>query len=254
MKVIVNGLATIGNGSNVNNYLLTYVSPLGPYSSPGGSFFNNVDFQSQKALYDEVCIKSFTVKFNPIVTMSNLYDQGFALTPTQQARLQPNIYTWFDRDSSPLTAVNDQYVNKLAQYDSFKQFNCYKKWSRTINLKPMWLSCDKVAGGSHLTDVTTVPMTQAGLLGNFGIYGQNLPWATIGSSNESYAQVEIHWKFLFRGKRALNISVTDGVVTLTPADKFAPIIQTFVEQPSNDSGGQPLTLDPVTSEPISVLP
>lgn len=258
LKVTVNGIAEIGAGQSVgiDNYTLGYVSALGPYSvALGGSFFQNTDFIAQKALYDEVCIKSFTVKFTPLITQTNLYDQAFAISAPKQARVQPNMYTWFDRDSSPLTKITSDLPKKLAQYDSFKQHNCFKPWSRTLAMKPIWLSCDTVASGSTTSNQGTTPLTQAGLLGNFGIYGQNLPFAgsITEGSNESYGQLRIIWNFSFRGKRALNVSVDNGIVTLTPADRYAPLLPTLRMHQPNDDAGELLTLD-ASGNPIQVLP
>jgi len=259
LNIVTNGIVEIGVGAvtGVDNYTLGYISALGPYSvSSGGSFWQNSDFITQKALYDEVCIKSYTVKFTPVINTVNLYDQSFAITtPSKQTRLQPNMYTWFDRDSSPLTKISDDLPKKLGQYNSFKQHNCLKPWSRTLVMKPIWLPVDSVAGGSHTSSESTIPLLQAGLLGNFGIYGQNLPFggSLVAGTNESYGQLRVTWSFAFRGKRALNASVVDGVVTLTPADRYAPIQPTLRFTPVNDSGGELVTLD-LSGNPIFVLP
>lgn len=257
LQVATNGIIAIGNGgsTDVTNYCLGYVTALGPYGSNGSSFFNNADFIAQKALYDEVCIKSYTVKFMPVVNTTNLYDQGFVVPAANQVVLQPNLYTWFDRDASPLTAVSKSLVNKLAQYDSFKRHNCFKPWSRTMKMKPIWLACDGVANASHVSFESTIPLTQAGLLGNFGIYGQNLPWGgSISSLNETYGQIQVLWNFAFRGKRPLATSVdANGVITLTPASLFAPLQHTMNFPPTNDSSGILLSLD-ASGNPVLVVP
>jgi len=258
LKVSVNGILSIAagaSGTNIDNYCLGYVTALGPYGAVGASFYQNPDFIAQKVLYDEVCIKSYTVKFTPLVTQTNLYDQGFAIGTAAQARIQPNLYTWFDRDASPLTAINSSLVAKVAQYDSFKRHNCFRPWSRTLRMKPVWLSCDGVAGGSHVNTEATTQLTQAGLLGIFGVYGQNLPWGgSISSGSESYGQFQVTWNFTFRGKRPVATTVdANGVVTLTPASNFAPIQHTVTYPPQNDEGGILLSLDG-SGNPIMVIP
>jgi len=257
LKVTITGTLAIGAGAStgIDNYTLGYVTELGPFGSNGASFFQNPDYRAQSSLYDEVCIKSYTIKFTPLVTVTNLYDQGFAISAGPKTRVQPNLYTWFDRDASPLTAINVALPTKIAQYDSYKKHNCFKQWSRTMRMKPIWLSCDGVAGGSHMNSEATTQLTQAGLLGNFGVYGQNLPWAgSINSGNEAYGQFAVVWTFLFRGKRPVNTTVdADGVVTLTPASLFAPIIPTLAFPTMDDVGGQLVTLD-VSGNPIYVLP
>jgi len=259
LRVATNGILSIGSAptgtTGVLNYCLGYVTALGPFGSNGSSFFNNADFIAQKSLYDEVCIKSYTIKFMPVVSQTNLYDQGYVVPTANQLILQPNLYTWFDRDASPLTAVSSSLVNKLAQYDSFKRHNCFKPWSRTMKMKPIWLACDGVAGGSHVSQEATIPLTQAGLLGNFGIYGQNLPWGgAISAANEVYGQIQVSWNFAFRGKRPVSTSVDEnGVITLTPASLFAPIAPTHSFPPTNDVDGQLLTLD-ASGNPVFVFP
>lgn len=256
LKVSVNAFLAIGaGGQNTNNYTLGYITALGSFGSNGVSFFNNPDYKSQAALYDEVCIKSYTVKFQPVVTQTNLYDQGFVVPTANQLSIQPNLYTWFDRDASPLTVINAALPNKIAQYDSYKRHSCYKPWIRTMYMKPVWLSCDKVAGGSHLTSEATTQLTQAGLLGNFGIYGQNLPWGgSINAANEAYGQLQVTWSFVFRGKRPIDVQVDEnGIVTLTPASLFAPIIQTLYAPPVSDMSGNRLSLD-ASGIPIEILP
>lgn len=257
LKVSVNATLQIGNaGQNVvTNYTLGYVTPLGPFGSNASSFFSNRDFIAQKALYDEVCIRSFKVTYTPVVNTVNLYDQGFVVPATNQVTLQPNLYTWFDRDSTPMTAVSASMPQVLAQYDSYKRHDCRKKWSRTIKLKPIWLACDGVAAASHVSEAATIPLTQAGLLGALGIYGQNLPWGgSISSSNEAFGQIQTTWSFSFRGKRSLNTQVdANGIITLTPASLYAPIAPTMLYAELNDVDGIPLSLD-ASGNPVYVVP
>lgn len=257
LKCTTNYFLQIGNGSNVANYTLGYISALATIPGSGAkpdyaSFFNTNDFKAQSSLYDEVCINSYKVMYNPIVTQTNVYDQSFIST-TNQAVLQPNLYTWIDRDASALTAVNNSYVNKIAMYDSFKQHSVYKKWTRTVSLKRYWLPTN-LASIDYNSSIYTVALTQAGLLGTFGIYGQNLPWGVISGPNESYGQIQVEWSLSFRGKKSLGIAVTDGVVTLTPSEQFAPIEPTILGVDPNDTGGVRRTTDPVTGDVIYVLP
>lgn len=255
-KTNYNMMIGTGGAGTVANYTLAYFTALGNVPSTGNPynhFFDTTDFTSQAALYDEVCIKSYTIKYNPIVTQTTIYDQAAVIPATKQALIQPNIYSWIDRDATPLTAINNSYVNRLGMYDSFKQHNMYKKFSRRVALKPLWLPCSVVGSAIEVSAYTT-QMSQAGLLGLFGIYGQNLPWSGFTSGNETFAQIEIHWSLQFRGKKAVGISVVDGVVTMTPAEKFAPIVPTLEGvNNSSDTGGQSLTLD-ISGNPIYVLP
>lgn len=249
--------------SPLTNYTLTYVTVLGDIvGSYGGyqQFSFNQDYQSQSALYDEFCITGFTVKYNPVVNQVNLYDQQSLQTQDAQTKTTPLIHTWFDRDGTPLTNITGQSLcNKLGQFDSYRKYDCRKAWSRTVTFsRRVWL--DTSFGGRPLSSgYDTVLQTEAGLLGILGIYGENLPWGTIPATSpptyENYCNLEVKWHFLFRGKKALGITVDEnGVVTMVPETLYAPIIPTmFPETPASVDLGIRASYD-ASGNSIPVLP
>ena len=235
----------IGVGNGASNYVYGYFSALG---NQQGQFIlgfqSNADYQVQRALYDEVKITGYTVKFKPAITMAGVYDQA-VVNSTTQTMLEPVLWTFIDRDGTALPAMTAQIPNKIGQYDSAKQHSCYKPISRHVRIKGVWLDTEVIAACiSAGSSVGTTNLVQAGLFSCLGLYGQNLPWYGTLDKPEPYGKVEVHWHMCFRGKKPVNQKINeDGSVTITPMELYAPLQNTLTFVEVSDTSGTRLTFD-----------
>ena len=244
-------------GTLVTNYSLTVVSPLGTNTGTGvtnGAWYNNPEFILQRYNFDEVKLTGYTVRYKPVLTQLNLYDQSIAQQNIQN-NANPILYSWIDRDSNTLSASSTNVTQKILQYDSCKRHMFTKPFSRRVKVNGVWLDTSSSTMTGQVSNTTTVYQTNHGLLSCLGIYGENLPWGALGGATEALGNIEVEWYFCFRGKRPVNLTLDEasGALTVLPEEKFAPIQPTTLAFANTNDVGQLVAYD-VSGNPIYVTP
>jgi len=218
-----------------------------------GLLANVQDYKTQMALYDEVKISGFTVRYRPL---NNTTDAQFLET---DVAYDSNIYTWIDRDGSTITSMSSNVPAKIQSYSSAKAYNFKRTWSRHVKCATsLWVDTTTMGSlGGH--DNTAAQLFKAqGLISVIGVYAQNLPLGkfTTITPAMNVGTLEVDWHVCFRGRKPTAFGITeDGVLTLTPSDHFAPILATqpILNGFINDICGNELTFDP-SGNRVYVLP
>jgi len=213
LKAKVSAVLTPGQGSVVSNYIYRHfplMDPTGPTSISQIPEFNLYRIQ-----YDQVRINRVTIVVTP---KANVLDQGVAQADgVLQVAGNGMIYSAIDRDgpapSNP-TAIE--------RYPSMRKHSVLKKIKRSYSIKwngADWLDCQNI--------YATAPedtLRRWGAFGGVTLYGENFLEEIGETVNEPWADVEIYYDCVFRGKTSASLSVgVDGSVTLTPQEVFTPL-------------------------------
>lgn len=236
----------VASGSTVENYGLSYFSAMDMQAARYNGLLANVqDYRTQVAMYDEVKLTGFTVRYRPLTntTDGQFLDTGVAY--------DANIYTWIDRDGSTITSMSNNVPQKIQSYSSSKFYNFKRSWSRHVKCATtLWVDTLTMSnsGGLDIGSANAQLFKAQGLASVIGIYCQNLPIGKFTSITPAtnIGTLEVDWHVCFRGKKPVAFSTTeDGILTLTPSDHFAPIeaTQPILNGVINDISGNTATLD-----------
>jgi len=198
-------LITPSQGGTVSNYVSWWIQLLTATTNVGVS--QNAEFNLYRTMYDQVRVNSVSIK---IVPKANVLDQRQA----QNDALVNNsgdglIHTAIDRDDQP-----PANIARLTRYPSYKKYSVLRKFARSYSVKypdGIWLDCQNIYSDDTL-------LTRLGLTGGIYLYAENILEDNSEIVNEPWAQVEITYGCVFRGKTSTNLSydAVTGAVTMTP--------------------------------------
>lgn len=200
-------------GITVSNYvyqhfpLLQQGAPLAVTGIP--------EFNLYRLQYDQVRINSVKVVVKP---KANVLDM-FNAQSDNVANLGGTgmIYTAVDRDGP-----GPSNIAALERYPSFKKYSLLKGFTRQYSIRwdqSFWLDCQNIYAGSE-DDV----LRRMGCLGGVTIYAENILEDVGEIINEPWADVEVYYGCVFRGKTSASLNLNDdGSVTITPQENFVPL-------------------------------
>jgi len=207
----------------LSNYVWTAFSPCPSYLNPIQSMpiFSEAEFTLNRQMYDQFRVLSMTVKLIPRYTMADSTTLVGATDNNQITQGTGTFYSVVDRDG-----WGPGHVSALKKVSSCKTHSIYKPFSRTYRpnyTNNSWLDCQDPAG---IFDYQRLQ----GIAGTITIFGASFPEKLNQQSNGIWADVEVSYRCVFRGKTLLNIQVADnGDVTLSqsaPLDLEAPMTAT----------------------------
>jgi len=218
------------------NFVATTGASVGTYAysaySPAHFNYSNLaamssEFTAQKQLFDEFCITGMTVKYTPMINVNNTSSTG------GDAR----IHTVVDRDGTVPVSTSVSVPNKLQAYDSYKEFNIYKRWSRSVRCKSFWMDTGIASINPQAEAGTAQPWVNAGLTQVLVLYAQYLPPAAAPPYN--LGTLTVVWNVKFRGKKttAFGYDPVSGTVFMTPISSYPadiPITSEKVGLPGDD--------------------
>lgn len=214
-------LTPIQGTKTLSNYVWTAFSPSPTYLNPIQSIplFNEPEFTLNRQMYDQFRVLSMTVKLIPRYTMADSTTLVGATDNNQITQGTGVFYSVIDRDG-----WGPGHVSALKKVASVKTHSIYKPFTRTY--KPNYTNnsffdCQDPGG---LVDY----MRLQGVNGTITIFGASLPEKINQQSNGIWADLEISYRCVFRGKSLLNIQVADdGSVNLSqtaPLDLEDPMV------------------------------
>lgn len=194
--------------TTVSNY---FYSAFSPYNQTYANITSVPEFMAQANMFDEFCIKYLKVTYRP------LYTQTPAPQPpgTPGTAWESTQYTAVDRDGKTPVSSSIDVPSKMLTYDSCREHQWNRKWSRTLKLKSFWL--DASIPTHAPVGISTQEVTNAGYMQALIHYGQNC-YAPIGVIGTYDLEFGVH----FRGKKpvAFSYDASSGSVILTPVENF----------------------------------
>lgn len=173
------------------------------------------EFNLYRLQYDQVRVNSVRVVVKP---KANVLDAQNAQNDAAITLGGSGMcYTAIDRDGPA-----PSNIAAIERYPSFKKYSLLKGFSRTYSIKwdqQVWLDCQNIYAGSQ-DDV----LRRFGCLGGITIYAQDILEDAAELLNEPWADVEVYYTCVFRGKTSASITTNDdGSVTLVPQENFTPL-------------------------------
>lgn len=211
VKAVFDWKITPAQGALVSNYVYNNYQLVAP-TSVYTSVLNTKAYKTNAVLYDRVRINKIKVTYTP---KANVFDAGNAQNDSQLT-LSGNgmVDTAIDRDTI-LPWANTGVSEAFQQYPSYRQFPAYKRFSRSYSVKyptSVWLDTANIFEDSTL-------LKRLGLLGNIGVYAENLVEDKGEIFNEPYADVRIEYSMVFQGTKPTNISLdASGNVLISPIE------------------------------------
>ena len=197
-------------GVLVANSFFTTVPLMDPVLSIGVT--QNAEFNLYKNMYDQVRINSVMIKITP---KANVLDQAVQQNDLYNSSGDGMVHSVIDRDGSP-----PQSKNVFQRYPSYKKYSVFKPFTRKYNVKwptGVWLDTQNIYEDTTL-------LKRLGCTGGIYLYAENILEDVGELLNEPFADIQIWYGVVFRGKvqGSLVYDVETGGVTVLSADALPP--------------------------------
>lgn len=224
------GIGIVPGEGSVSNYVYFSSSALQGVCAVK----NTREFAVYSKLFDQFRITGVSLKFIPRASVQSVSEVNAQIVATPSIPSTQIAYSSWDQDSAiPSSVAAIQTMRSTRKHDMLKT---WKRSFRYTYKDNSWLDTgltyDVVPGVSN--------WVSKGLYGNFGFYGENLPFVP-GDGAPIIGQVEIIYHVVFRGQRLVNVSETeDGLVTLgNPEPTMKPLstldVQTKLKDVADDN-------------------
>lgn len=143
-------------------------------------------------IYDQYRVTGVTMKFIPAFNVANIAD---ALEFGQESQV---LYSSWDMDSAlPSSSAAIQTLRSTRKHNIRRPF---KRTFRYTYKDNSWLD----TGSTYDVAPPVSNWVSKGLYGNFGFYGENLPYPTTEAI--TVGQIEVIYHVVYRGQRLVNVS------------------------------------------------
>lgn len=193
------GVSAISGSGPVQNYVYGSGSALaGAYS-----LASTREYQVYSKIFDQFRVTGVTLKYIPRANVQSVSEvnvqsasSGF---PTTQV-----IYSSWDEDGAIPSSVG-----AIQTMRSTRKHSLLRTWKRSFRYTykdNSWLDTDTQY------DVTPALSNwkSKGLYGNFGFYGENVPFSPGAVGSPVVAQMEVIYHVVFRGQRLINVSLDES--------------------------------------------
>jgi len=204
-------------------------SKFSPNNETAISIQNCQEFLVQSRLYDEFCIRSMTVTYEPNMTNNPMS----GASPFTGQASQNKLYTWIDRDGgNSITTAADAIV-AINSYDSVKVTSILRKVKRTVRCKPFWIDTNYQVLNPAFAAGLAQPWVNSGNQQVVSFYSQKLPFSV---QSTSLGSITTTYRVSYRGKKSVNLTydAATGAVIMVPLSSFAPLPVTTVPRSVED--------------------
>ena len=207
----ISGSQSPVQGLAVSNYAYSFFSPT-PGPAVGGvslSLLGSPEYAMFRQMYDQVRVQSVNVKLVPRYNATEATAFTAAIDNATLTAGKQVYYSVIDRDG-----IAPSSITSLKKYASVRTHSMNKPMSRTYTVKYEgangWFDCQNPALMDQIQQ-------NLGLWGGITIYGESFLEDFAGLFNGIWADVEVTYNVLFRGKALLSIAVDvdTGNVTLS---------------------------------------
>lgn len=199
MVIKVSGVVNPQQGLTVSNYVYGFWSPAASYLTPAQSnpLFNSTEFNLYRNLYDQFRVSSITLKLIPRATQTESTQLAIQTETAAITQGKGVYYSVEDRDGMAPSSLQS-----LKKYSSVKVHKFTARLSRTYPVKyapNQWFDCQDPAG---LQEV----VRSVGLNGGITVYGESFPEVKNQIVNSTWADSEITYNLVFRGKAMVQLT------------------------------------------------
>jgi hypothetical protein len=186
------------------------------YSPQNGSAFSinqNNDFLVQSKMYDEFCITSMKLTFEPTANDITFNVQGVSPAVT-------NLYSWVDRDGGTPVQTSVSVPDKIMSYDSVKVTKVNRRHVRTVKLNNFWTdTSNPILFNTSPANGGSQAWINGGAMQFIGFYTEQL---AIPSAGGVVGQITVQWNVAFRGRKSMSLTYEplSGAIVMIPSSSF----------------------------------
>ena len=209
-------------GVTVSNYVYAFVgaSPSGGVGNQTCGLTSAPEFALYNQMHDQFRVLGVSVRVVPRATVTDQVALTLNADNSTVSLGKQVFYTAEDRDG-----IAPGNIETLKKYSSVKVHKMTKPMSRSYRVKydgpNTWFDCQSTPAYDQVQKAL-------GLWGGLTLYGESFPERFGQVFNSVWADLEVSYDVVFRGKALINIAVAEnGSVTLSQVALDVPDIQVF---------------------------